>query len=179
MLTRNRLMTLVATVAAIAIPASVYAYTPPPVYQLTLKKPDLTITGVKASLKPPCAGALPTLRFLVTVANVGKLDMKPGPVNQALGVTGPSHKQYADLPFIAGRRQGRRRNGLCAPGRRDAVVPGRRVHVQCELEPPDRRVQLRQQHVHVEAGDRAAVLRVSTRACVFGSAFSSSSRRTR
>jgi len=49
----------------------------------------------------PCANGLPGVRFIVTVENVGKLDVNPGPVNQALQVKGPSHTVKADLPSIS------------------------------------------------------------------------------
>jgi hypothetical protein len=90
-----------------ALPAMVGAYTPPPVYQLTLKKIDLTIGGVKTLPVPSCTSNIPQLQFVVNVENVGKLDYQPAPANQALELKGPSHTMFADLPFIAAGGSGK------------------------------------------------------------------------
>jgi hypothetical protein len=103
MLERKKLIAAIAAVVAVAaaVPISVCAYTPPAFVPLTLKKPDLTIGGVKESAMLPCKHGLPGMRFLAKVENVGKLDYNPAPANQALVVHGPSHSVYADLPFIS------------------------------------------------------------------------------
>ncbi|MBV8365650.1 MAG: hypothetical protein JO194_04040 [Candidatus Eremiobacteraeota bacterium] len=93
--------------AAVTLPGVVAVYTPPPVYQLTFKKIDLTIGGVNTLPIPSCTGNVPVLRFVVTVKNIGKLDYSPAPANQALELKGPSHTQFADLPFISAGGNGK------------------------------------------------------------------------
>ena len=73
-----------------------------PQAQLTLKKPDLTVAHVQPTVVLPCpAKGGPNLRFMVTVANVGKLSVNAGPANNAVAVHGPTHTVKADLPYIA------------------------------------------------------------------------------
>jgi hypothetical protein len=73
-----------------------------PQAQLTLKKPDLTISKVGTSIVLPCPpSGVPSLRFTVHVDNVGKLDVNPGPANKTVVVHGPTHTVKADLPYVA------------------------------------------------------------------------------
>jgi hypothetical protein len=73
-----------------------------PQAQLTLKKPDLTIDRVRTSIVLPCPpSGVPSLRFIVHVENVGKLDVNPGPANQAVVVHGPTHTVKGELPYVA------------------------------------------------------------------------------
>lgn len=73
-----------------------------PQAQLTLKKPDLTIDKVRSSIITPCpTSGVPSLRFIVHVENVGKLDVTPGPANKAVAVHGPTHTVKGDLPYVA------------------------------------------------------------------------------
>lgn len=73
-----------------------------PQAQLTLKKPDLTIKKVRTSAVLPCPpSGVPSLRFIVEVDNVGKLDVNAGPANKAVSVHGPTHTVKADLPYVA------------------------------------------------------------------------------
>lgn len=83
------------------LPLAAFAYTPPSFTPLTLKKPDLTLGGIKTTAMLPCSQGVPRLRFIVTVQNVGRADYSSAPANQALAVKGPSHLVVADLPFIA------------------------------------------------------------------------------
>ncbi|HME82316.1 MAG TPA: CARDB domain-containing protein [Candidatus Eremiobacteraceae bacterium] len=109
MLGRHGLLVIGAVLAigSAALPTAGSANTPPPVYQLTFKKIDLTIGGVKYSPLLPCKNGVPGLRFLVTVDNIGRLDLSAVPFNQALTVKGPSHSVMADLPFIAAGGSGK------------------------------------------------------------------------
>lgn len=73
-----------------------------PQAQLTLKKPDLTIKKVRTSIVLPCPpSGMPSLRFIVEVDNIGKLDVNPGPANKSVVVHGPTHTVKADLPYVA------------------------------------------------------------------------------
>ncbi|HLN47376.1 MAG TPA: CARDB domain-containing protein [Magnetospirillaceae bacterium] len=109
MLGRNSLLIigLALVASAAALPSASRAYTPAPFVPLTFKKIDLTIGGVKYSPLLPCKNGVPGLRFLVTVDNIGKLDLSAVPFNQALTVKGPSHSVMADLPFIAAGGSGK------------------------------------------------------------------------
>jgi len=92
-----------AGLTSLALAASSAANSPPvPQAQLTLKKPDLTIDHVQPSVVLPCPPkGGPNLRFMVTVANVGKLSVNAGPANNAVAVHGPTHTVKTDLPYIA------------------------------------------------------------------------------
>jgi hypothetical protein len=99
-MSKRNLSIAVAFLCAV-LPLAAFAYTPPTFVPLTLKKPDLTLGGIKTSAMLPCSQGLPGLRFLITVQNVGRADYSPAPANQALAIKGPSHTVKADLPFIA------------------------------------------------------------------------------
>ena len=73
-----------------------------PQTQLTLKKPDLTIQQVQPTVILPCPpSGGPSLRFMITVENVGKLSVSAGPSNNAVAVHGPTHVTKTDLPYVA------------------------------------------------------------------------------
>jgi hypothetical protein len=97
----QRTLPIAAAILAAILPLAAFAYTPPTFVPLTLKKPDLTLGGIKTTAMLPCSNGLTGLRFIITVQNVGRADYSPAPANQALALKGPSHRVLADLPFIA------------------------------------------------------------------------------